>query len=98
MKTEKLREEMKKVEDLEREFTEIKDKKEKLENEIELCKQKLERADKLVYLLESEHERWKENVEILDVRIKQLVGDVFISAACVSYYGPFTGVFREKLV
>ena len=25
------------------------------------------------------------------------MGDVFIAAACVSYYGPFTGVFREKL-
>jgi dynein heavy chain len=23
---------------------------------------------------------------------------VFIAAACASYYGPFTGVFREKLV
>jgi len=21
-----------------------------------------------------------------------------VSAACISYYGPFTGVFREKLV
>lgn len=26
------------------------------------------------------------------------MGDVFIAAACISYYGPFTGVFREKLV
>ncbi len=69
-KTERLREEMKKVEDLEREYTDIKDKKERLENEIESCKLKLVRAEKLVGLLESEHERWKENVELLDTRIQ----------------------------
>ena len=26
------------------------------------------------------------------------MGDVFVAAACISYYGPFTGVFRDKLV
>ena len=97
-KTEKLNEEMRKVEELERAFQEVKDKKDRLEREIELCRMRLVRAEKLTTGLESEHGRWKENVEILDGRIKQLVGDVFIAAGCVSYYGPFTGVFREKLV
>ena len=27
-----------------------------------------------------------------------MVGDVFVAAACISYYGPFTGTFRQKLV
>lgn len=94
----KLYEEVKKVEDLERAYIELKEKKEKLENEIELCRQRLQRADKLTNGLGSEYERWKENVAILDGRIRQLVGDVFVAAACISYYGPFTGVFREKLV
>lgn len=58
---------------------------------------RLLRAEKLTTGLESEHGRWKENVEILDNKLLQLVGDVFIAAACVSYYGAFTGVFREKL-
>lgn len=89
---------MKKVEDLERAFIEVKEKKERLEAEIELCRQRLGRAEKLTSGLGSEHERWKENVHILDQRIRQLVGDVFVAAACISYYGPFTGVFREKLV
>ena len=97
-KTDKLREEMKKVEDLEKAYFDVKEKKDRLESEIELCRQKLVRAEKLVGLLDSEHGRWQENIQILDGRIKQLVGDVFVSAACVSYYGPFTGVFREKLV
>lgn len=35
---------------------------------------------------------------ILDEKIKKLVGDIFMSGACVSYYGPFTGPFRDNLV
>ncbi len=97
-KENKLKEEMKKVDDLERAYIEIKEKKERLESDIELCKARLERADKLTSGLGSEHERWKESVAILDAKIHQLVGDVFVAAACISYYGPFTGVFREKLV
>jgi len=38
IKESKLREEMKKVEDLERMYIEVKEKKERLENEIELCR------------------------------------------------------------
>ena len=60
---------MKKVEDLEAEFNEVKSRKDKLEKDIENCKLKLVRAEKLVGLLESEHGRWKENVEILDEKI-----------------------------
>ena len=87
----------KKVEDLEKLYNETKDKKDRLEHEIELCRLRLIRAEKLTTGLASEHERWKENVGILDSRIKQLIGDVFVAAACVSYYGPFTGIFRQKL-
>lgn len=61
---------MKKVEDLEKAYIDIKDRKEKLEYEIELCRLRLARAEKLTSGLGSEHERWKENVEILDNRIR----------------------------
>ncbi len=89
---------MQKVEDLERAFIEVRDKKEKLEADIELCRARLGRAEKLTSGLGNEHDRWKDNILILDQRIRQLVGDVFVAAACISYYGPFTGVFREKLI
>ena len=69
LKENKLREEMKKVEDLERLYIEVKEKKEKLEADIELCKARLERADKLTSGLGSEHEQWKESVAILDAKI-----------------------------
>lgn len=35
---------------------------------------------------------------MLTEQIKLLLGDVFIAAASVTYYGPFTGVYREELV
>ena len=28
----------------------------------------------------------------------KLVGNVFIAAACISYYGAFTGIYREQMV
>jgi dynein heavy chain len=88
---------MKIVDDLEKAFIEVKEKKENLESSIELCKVRLVRAEKLTSGLSNEHGRWKDNVANLDMRIRQLVGDVFIASGCISYYGPFTGVYREKL-
>jgi len=56
------------------------------------------RAEKLVVLLKDEGIRWAETVEIMKVQIDELVGNVFLSAACISYYGAFTGKYREELV
>lgn len=27
-----------------------------------------------------------------------LIGDIYISASCIAYYGPFTGIYRQELV
>jgi dynein heavy chain len=56
------------------------------------------RAEKLVVLLADEGVRWKETVGTMEEEIEQLVGNVFVSAACISYFGGFTGIYREKLV
>lgn len=55
------------------------------------------RAEKLVVLLADEAVRWKETVEILDQDLFELVGNVFLSCACISYFGAFTGVYRKVL-
>ena len=34
----------------------------------------------------------------LQAKTDLLVGDVFLSAACIAYYGAFTGQFRQDLV
>jgi dynein heavy chain len=58
----------------------------------------MRRAEKLVVLLADEGVRWKETVEIISGQIERLVGNVFLSCACISYYGAFTGQYREMLV
>jgi len=60
----------------------------------ELTKARLIRAEKLTTLLFEEGKRWVETVAILSEEIKNSIGDVFISTACISYCGPFTGLFR----
>lgn len=72
--------------------------KNRLADEAEQTKARLERAEKLTSGLASEGVRWRESVVIIDSQIQELVGDVFLAAACVSYYGAFTGSYREGLV
>jgi dynein heavy chain len=48
-------------------------------------------------LLADEGVRWAETCERLQVTIDNLVGDVFLSCACISYYGGFTGDYRLGL-
>ena len=54
---------------------------------MELTKARLERAEKLTHLLKDEGERWVVSVADLQVEVKNLTGDVFLSAACISYCG-----------
>lgn len=49
------------------------------------------RAEKLVVLLADEGVRWGETVKTISGEIEKLVGNVFISCACISYFGAFTG-------
>jgi dynein heavy chain len=58
---------------------------------------RMKRAEKLVVLLADEAVRWKDTVESLDIEIEQLVGNVFLSCACISYFGAFTGVYRKRM-
>ena len=69
-----------------------------LEEEMDKCEKRMGRAEKLVVLLADEGVRWQETVEIMVKEIEELVGNVFISAACIAYFGAFTGVYREKLI
>ena len=62
-----------------------------------ISKSRMERAEKLVVLLADEGVRWKETVEVLAEELVNLVGDVFLSCACISYFGGFTGTYREEL-
>ena len=42
--------------------------------------------------------RWKGTVGSLDSQLRDLIGDCFLSAAVVSYLGPFTGDYRTDIL
>ncbi|KAI9348792.1 dynein heavy chain and region D6 of dynein motor-domain-containing protein [Zopfochytrium polystomum] len=59
---------------------------------------RLARASKLTLALADEQVRWSESVNALNEQIEALIGNIFLCAASVAYYGAFTSVFRQELV
>lgn len=72
--------------------------KKKLEHSINQTSSRLKRASKLTTALADEQVRWKENIETYEKELDHVVGNVFISAACVAYYGAFPSNYRQELV
>jgi dynein heavy chain len=58
----------------------------------------LGRAEKLVGGLGSEKTRYAEEAAKFHVKLKNLVGNVLLSAGCISYLGPFTAPYRAELM
>jgi dynein heavy chain len=73
------------------------DDKQELEDNMNTSNLRMGRAEKLVVLLKDEGVRWKATVEIISGQIIKLVGNVFLSCACISYFGAFTGQYRDML-
>jgi len=59
---------------------------------------KLNLAQRLTNALGSENARWAINVVTLREDAKLLTGDVLLASAFISYIGPFTKPFRNKLM
>eukprot|EP00818_Percolomonas_sp_WS_P004783 CAMPEP_0117442044 /NCGR_PEP_ID=MMETSP0759-20121206/3945_1 /TAXON_ID=63605 /ORGANISM="Percolomonas cosmopolitus, Strain WS" /LENGTH=4215 /DNA_ID=CAMNT_0005233913 /DNA_START=112 /DNA_END=12759 /DNA_ORIENTATION=- len=97
-KQEGLRQIEERVESLEQKYTDAKNTISRLEAEIQQTKDRLDRAEKLLSGLSGERVRWQENVVLLSKKRINLIGDILISAGCVSYLGPFTSVYRKSLV
>lgn len=72
--------------------------KDSLMKQMSLTTARLKRAAKLTTALADEQVRWGQNVEQFNEQIGNVVGDVFIAAACVSYYGAFTAEYRQNLI
>ena len=62
------------------------------------CTAKLDRAQKLIGGLGGERDRWSLASDRLGGDIKNVVGDVLIASGVISYMGPFTSDFRERIV
>jgi dynein heavy chain len=68
------------------------------ESERQRMSDQITRATDLVAGLGDEGQRWARKIEEYKVEATSVVGDVLLAAAFVSYAGPFTRSFRERLV
>jgi len=72
-------------------------KKRSVEQKAEALNNKLDLANRLVGGLADENKRWKENVKTLTRDSLTMIGNALVSAAFVSYIGPFSADFRRGL-
>lgn len=71
--------------------------KKKLEISIMQTQSRLKRASKLTTALAEEQIRWKENINEFREQMKTVSGNVFVSSACVAYYGAFPSLYRQDV-
>lgn len=95
---EQLAEVMAKVQDLNDRYTASVNEKNALRAEANELQDKLDRADALVSGLSGEYTRWQAAIGGFEKSIGDLVGDVLVATAFLSYAGPFDTVYRERLV
>jgi dynein heavy chain len=69
-----------------------------LHNKLTQTEKRLERASKLISGLAGEEIRWKQEEKALQDKLSDIIGNVFISAAAINYYGPFVSEYRESLI
>lgn len=62
-----------------------------------LTKARLVHAGKLTVALEDEQVRWEESIQKFNEEISNIIGNVFIAAACVAYHGAFTAQYRQSV-
>eukprot|EP00922_Rhytidocystis_sp_ex-Travisia-forbesii_P021400 GHVS01031345.1.p1 GENE.GHVS01031345.1~~GHVS01031345.1.p1 ORF type:complete len:939 (-),score=265.79 GHVS01031345.1:212-3028(-) len=64
---------------------------------IEMCRGRLSRASQIKNELEPEQNKWRTAAAEVKLRLAQLTGDVALSAATLSYFGPFPQLSRQRL-
>ncbi len=67
-------------------------------DQMAVCQRQLVTASKLTVGLADEEVRWAKDAIVLRKQVDDLVGDAFISAGCISYFGPFTGEYVVVVV
>lgn len=94
---EKVRQINEKVDALKAKLFEAEEQKRRVENEAQALMDQLDLANRLVGGLADENKRWTENVATFKHERVTMIGNALISAAFVSYIGPFSYVFRARL-
>jgi dynein heavy chain len=83
---------------LQADFQKAMDEKNKAESEAARCAKRLDSANRLVGALGSESERWNNAIVQLTQDLEYVIGDVLLASSFVSYVGPFSRFFREKII
>ena len=86
-----------KVDALKQKLFEAEEQKRKVEEEAQALMDQLDLANRLVGGLADENKRWTENVATFKHERVTMIGNALISAAFVSYIGPFSYLFRGRL-
>lgn len=87
-----------KVNDLNQKFNESVAKAESLKADQDQSKKRLVAAEKLLSGLANESITWKQCEAQLNKDLENLVGNMLMTSAIISYLGPFTAPFRKKLI
>jgi len=83
---------------LQADFQKAMDEKNKAEAEAARCAKRLDSANRLVNALGSESERWNNAIVQLGQDLECVIGDVLLASSFVSYVGPFSKQFRERII
>jgi len=94
---EKVRQINEKVDGLKQQLQDAEDAKKRVEDEAQSLQDQLDLANRLVNGLSDENARWKNNVIQYKEERVTMIGDALVSAAFVSYIGPFSFRFRNRL-
>jgi dynein heavy chain len=97
-KQDKLQEVENQIKELQNQYEFSVSEKKKLEHSMQQTSSRLKRASKLTTALADEQIRWQESIKMFDKELEHVIGNVFISAACVAYFGAFPSNYRQELV
>ncbi|XP_019373751.1 PREDICTED: dynein heavy chain 6, axonemal [Gavialis gangeticus] len=97
-KQRKLRQVEEQIQALQDQYEKSVEEKESLARTMALTQARLTRAGKLTAALGDEQVRWEESIKNFEDEISNIIGNVFIAAACVAYYGAFTAQYRQLLI
>ncbi|XP_025054886.1 dynein heavy chain 6, axonemal [Alligator sinensis] len=97
-KQRKLRQVEEQIQALQDQYEKSVEEKENLARTMALTQARLTRAGRLTAALGDEEVRWEESIKNFEDEISNIIGNVFIAAACVAYYGAFTAQYRQLLI
>ena len=75
-----------------------KQRKAELENEVDMCTRKLERAEQLITGFGGEREKWAQTTKKLELKLKQLTGDILLAVGTIAYLGAFPENERKSQI